>query len=214
MGFVGRCCDERGRYLPPGAPPPAQPRAPSSDWTPFRNRIEFEFAEFVYTREQMSAGNIDILLDLWAASLFRHDVEPPFFDHADLYDTIDSIPLGDVPWQCFQTSFHGTKPTTGKIPSWMTTEYEVWFRDPCVVVRNMLANPSYHNKFDYVPVRKFNANDERQFRDFMSGDWAWKQAVIPHLILPFLPCIHDVYLGHNCCRSRHAWRDVRAYHPW
>jgi Plavaka transposase len=214
MGLVGRRCDERGSYLPLGAPPPAQPQAHSSDWTPFRNRIEFEFSEFVYTREQMSAGNIDVLLDLWAASLFRHDVEPPFVNHTDLYDTIDSIPLGDVPWQCFQTSFRGAKPTTGEIPSWMTTEYEVWFRDPRGVVRNMLANPSYHNKFDYVPVRNFNANGERQFRDFMSGDWAWKHAVIPpsHVILP--SCTNRVYLGYNRCRPSHAWCNVCANHSW
>ncbi|KAG1878856.1 hypothetical protein F4604DRAFT_1880188 [Suillus subluteus] len=61
-------------------------------------------------------------------------------DHKDLHKVIDTTQLGNVPWQCLS----------------MDKEYEVWYRDPCVMAHNMLANPTY--------------------KDFMSGDLAWQQA--------------------------------------
>jgi hypothetical protein len=62
--FSGQPCDEQGNYLPPDAPPP--PRRPDrapDDWTPFRSQMEFEMAELLYTRIQMSASNINKLMD-------------------------------------------------------------------------------------------------------------------------------------------------------
>jgi hypothetical protein len=44
----------------------------------------------------MSAGDINYLLNLWAASLAVHDDEPLFLRASDLYNTIDATPLGDV----------------------------------------------------------------------------------------------------------------------
>ncbi|KAG2345489.1 hypothetical protein BDR05DRAFT_998119 [Suillus weaverae] len=43
----------------------------------------------------------------------------------------------------------------------------------------MLANPDYATEMDYRPYREFSTdNDECQWQDFMSGDWAWNQADI------------------------------------
>ncbi|KAG1730440.1 hypothetical protein EDB19DRAFT_2011343 [Suillus lakei] len=43
----------------------------------------------------------------------------------------------------------------------------------------MLANPDYVEEFDYRPYHEFlTDSDEHQWRDFMSGDWAWDQADI------------------------------------
>jgi hypothetical protein len=133
-------------------------------------------ADFVYRRDQMSAGNIDSLLDIWAASLFELGGQPPCTNHNDVYRAIDSIPLGDVPWQNFKTRFNGQKPQ-GHTPLWMEAEYEVWFRDPRTVIRNMLANPDFDGEIDFAPLQEFDDDGERQFQDFMSGDWAWQQAV-------------------------------------
>ena len=58
----------------------------------------------------------------------------------------------------------------------MTTEYQVWYRDPRKVIHNMFANPDLVDCFDYVPYRDF-MGDKRRYCDFMSGDWAWKQCV-------------------------------------
>lgn len=58
----------------------------------------------------------------------------------------------------------------------MTTEYQLWYRDPRKVIHNLFGNPDLINSIDYVPYREFN-NGERRYCDFMSGDWAWKQSV-------------------------------------
>jgi hypothetical protein len=149
------------------------------DWTPYGNRLEFETAELLFTRTQMSAGHIDALLSLWAASLAQHHDEPPFKSHNDLYHTIDATPLGDVPWESFSVKYNGEFPE-GDIPAWMTSDFDVWFRDPRTVVKNLLANPDFDNEFDYEPFQEHDAQGAHRFQDFMSGNWAWKQAVSYH----------------------------------
>jgi hypothetical protein len=127
----------------------------------------------------MSAPNINTLLDLWAASLLKHGDMPPFADHKDLYKTIDNIPIGGVNWQSFKIQYSGEKPDIpADVPSWMSQQFDVWYCDPREVARNILANPDYVNDFDYRPFREYSVSkDEHHYQDFMSGDWAWKQAV-------------------------------------
>ncbi|KAG1806680.1 uncharacterized protein HD556DRAFT_1428722 [Suillus plorans] len=49
--------------------------------------------------------------------------------------------------------------------------------DPRAMVHNILANPTYQDKIDYVPFREHGSSDDmRRWKDFMSGDWAWQQA--------------------------------------
>ncbi|KAG1844111.1 hypothetical protein C8R48DRAFT_750903 [Suillus tomentosus] len=173
-GLDGRPCDIDGVFLPPGAPPPPPENVVTDDWTPFRNRLEFETAEFLYTQNQMPAGQIDRLLDIWASTLTNHNDKPPFADHRDLYNVIDSSPFGDVKWQSFTIAYDGERLEN---KPWMDDTYEVWFRNPREVVHNMLANPSYTNDIDYHPYREYSTEgDKRQWKDFMSGDWAWDQA--------------------------------------
>ncbi|KAG2109141.1 hypothetical protein DEU56DRAFT_975209 [Suillus clintonianus] len=148
------------------------------DWTPYRNRIEFETAEFFFTENQTPAAQINKLLDLWASTLQKHGDKPPFADFRDLHKTIDKTPLGDVKWQSFSVRYNGERPAAD-VPPWMDQDFDVWYRDPREVVRNMLANPDYIEEFDYRPYREFLTDgDERQWRDFMSGDWVWDQADI------------------------------------
>ena len=174
---IGRPCDEEGNFLPPNAPPPPRrPQTDPEDWTPYESQLQFETAEFLFTRNQMSAGHIDTLLNLWAASLLKHGDEPPFSNHTELYDTIDSTPLGDVPWEAFNLKYDGTLPET-EVPAWMTSEYDVWFRDPHSVLCNVLSNPDFDGEFDYAPYQEYDVSGNHRFQDFMSGNWAWKQAV-------------------------------------
>ncbi|KAG1775762.1 hypothetical protein EV702DRAFT_953773, partial [Suillus placidus] len=103
-------CDASGNFLPLGTPPCSLTEQSPDDWPPFRNHTEFETAEFLYSRAQMSAPNINTLLDLWAASLLKHDDQPPFADNKDLHKTIDNIPIGGVNWQSFKIQYSGEKP--------------------------------------------------------------------------------------------------------
>ncbi|KAI9432304.1 hypothetical protein BJY52DRAFT_1132806 [Lactarius psammicola] len=171
-------CNEDHVYLPPGTPPTPPPVQSPDDWTPYHNRVEFELAEFLYRRVQMSGGSIDLLLQLWRASLINHGTPPDeinLFDSRDsLYATIDSTPFGDALWQGFSLSYDGPRPDV--TPEWMTTTYDVWHWDPRQLLHNLLSNPDFDGEFDYVPFREFDVQKRRRWRDFMSGDWAWKEA--------------------------------------
>ncbi|KAG1871546.1 hypothetical protein F4604DRAFT_1881168 [Suillus subluteus] len=191
-------CDVTGQFLTDGAPPTPPPSKSPDDWTPYRNRVEFETAEFLYTRNQMSAGDINTLLDLWAAIFLKHNDRPPFVDCRDLYRTIDATPVGNVKWQSLKVQYTGEKPETNVLP-WMDQPHDVWYQDPHVVIWNMLGNPDYTTEMDYWPYHEYATDgNEHQWQDFMSGDWAWNQAEIisedpDTLGLTFVPVI----LGSN-----------------
>jgi hypothetical protein len=123
----------------------------------------------------MSAGDIDTLLELWAASLLEAGGTAPFTNHRHLYKMIDSAKLGDVPWQKFNMVYDGEVPSL-KPPSWMTAKFQVWFRDPHIVVKDMLGNTEFDGEMDTTPYRDYD-DMGRQYQNFMSGNWAWTQAV-------------------------------------
>ncbi|KAG1729901.1 hypothetical protein EDB19DRAFT_1641622, partial [Suillus lakei] len=176
-----------GNFLPLGTPPCPLAEQSPDDWAPFCNCTEFEMAEFLYSCAQMSALNINTLLDLWATSLLKHNDHPPFADHKDLYKTIDNILIGGVNWQSFNIQYSGDKPAEPDVPPWMSEWFDIWYCDPHEVIRNILANPDYVNEFDYCPFCEFSVDkDEHRFQDFMSADWAWQQAVCSHIKLTSL----------------------------
>ncbi|KAF8151395.1 hypothetical protein B0H34DRAFT_784675 [Crassisporium funariophilum] len=113
----------------------------------------------------MSAGNTNILMNIWAAlqEAKGEVVDPPFSDACGLHSTIDSIPLGNIPWEGFKVKYCGEIPENA--PSWMTKEYDVWFRNPLDVL-----------KTDFAPKKVFGRNKKRQYTDLMSGQWVWGQA--------------------------------------
>ena len=178
--LLGAICDEHGIEIPPDSDPPPRlsDHCGPDDWSPYNNRVEFEVADFLYRRNQMSAGDIDFIFKLWAASLAAHHDSPPFSNHVEMYNAIDSTPLGDLPWEMFLLEYNGDIPDSeGDIPSWMSAKYDVWFRNPQTLVRNMLSNPDFEGQIDYAPVQVYDNKGAHRFRDFMSGNWAWKQAV-------------------------------------
>ncbi|OSC97902.1 hypothetical protein PYCCODRAFT_1376275, partial [Trametes coccinea BRFM310] len=174
--LTGRPCDEYGTFLPEGTPPPPRTGTAYGDWSPFRDRIEFELAEFLFKHVQMSEKNISTLMYLWAADIIRHGGQgPPFADHADMYATIDAIAVGDVPWQGLRVSYRGPRPDQD-VPSWMEEAHEVWYRDPRQIALRMLANPDFDGEFDYAPYREYTRDGDRRYCNYMSGNWAWRQA--------------------------------------
>jgi hypothetical protein len=124
----------------------------------------------------MSAGDINCLLAFWAASLTVHNAGPPFKNASHMYKTIDSTPLGDIPWETFSLRRSGTQPEVD-VPSWMEADYEVSFRNPRALVHNMLSNPDFKSDFDFAPLQERTADGTHRFCNLMSGNWAWKQAV-------------------------------------
>ncbi|KAF8431821.1 hypothetical protein L210DRAFT_3614448 [Boletus edulis BED1] len=104
--------------------PPAASVNDQNNWFPYDNQVQFETAEFLYSKCHLSANKIDALLDLWAASLY---ISP--WCRAPV---IDATVTGDVKWQCFSVNYTGEIPTENP-PNWMLNKYDVWFRDPCQV---------------------------------------------------------------------------------
>jgi hypothetical protein len=133
----------------------------------------------------MSAGHIDHLMKLWSATLEPYGGKAPFTSHHELYDTIDAISGGSTPWESFiinitsDSDLDSESASAGQprdSPSWKNADYEVWYRDPQALIRNLFANPSFCDEFDYAPYHEYDHGQHR-FGDFMSGDWAWRQAV-------------------------------------
>lgn len=160
--------------MPPGAPPPPQEASREGDWTPFEDEVQFQLADLLYRRAELSAGNIDSLLELWSQSMSGFG-SAPFENHEALHTTIDSSTLGDVPWQCLTTKF--SEDVNEDAPSWMRTTYEVWYRDPDVVVSAMLSNPDFNGQFDLCAYVDLDAKGARRWSNVMSGNIAWRHSV-------------------------------------
>ncbi|KAG6824535.1 hypothetical protein H0H92_006573 [Tricholoma furcatifolium] len=171
----GTPCDAQGRDLPIGSSPP-EPCSSHVDeeFYPFDDQADFKLANFLFTRNQMPAAQIDTLLEIWATKSV--ETGPPFVDHQDLYQKIDSIKLGDAPWLSFSVSYPDCPEDEDEAAPWMSAEYEVWYRDPLVVVENQLKNPDFNNKFHDAPFQEFDENGDRVFGDLLSGNWANEQA--------------------------------------
>ncbi|KAF9648905.1 hypothetical protein BDM02DRAFT_3235661, partial [Thelephora ganbajun] len=133
------------------------------DWFPFNSCISFELTDFVFTEAELSKKKVNCLLELWAAMLIPHGVPPPTHNHTDLLQQVDSIPLGNVPWECFCLSYNRPPPKTNCPPKWKFTKYEVWFCNPCEVIKDILSNTEFNGS-------------QCWYCNMMSGDWAWQQS--------------------------------------
>jgi len=59
----------------------------------------------------------------------------------------------------------------------MDTSFNVWFCNPHILVQNKLFNPEFDNKIHYTTLQEDDSEGNHQFKNFMSGNWAWKQVV-------------------------------------
>lgn len=155
----------------------------------------------------MSAKKIDALLNIWARDAAEYGGDSPFHDARRLYKTIDATVMDDVKWESFTVKYTGSQPHRD-VPSWMTAGYEVWYRDPLKMARQMLANPDYENEMDYCAKQEFMPDGQRRLKDFMSGDWAWRHSVrhfplsAPTYIYPIRPRLLRIRLRMDLPLSR------------
>lgn len=86
--------------------------AATDKWFPYHNHVEFELANFLYRTNQMPQSQINTLMGLWTLSLHENDptLQPPFSNHQDLLQTIDSTRLGNAPWTCIVVGYSGKIP--------------------------------------------------------------------------------------------------------
>ena len=109
----------------------------------------------------MSEGNTDFLLNLINALLTSHGDAVPFRNHFDMHNKIDATTLGKAPWDHFTLKYNGSFPkgvSQENIPTWMTDEHEIWFCNPVTLLENLLTNPDFKDKFDYMPYQECSAD--------------------------------------------------------
>src|SRR6266567_3535012 len=108
----------------------------------------------------MSGNNIDELMEIWAAhQLVQYNDDdnlspPPFANAQDLYNTIDATELGDIPWQGITITYDNEVPDNP--PNWMFMPYEVWYRDPLLVMESQIGNCDLRNDMDYALKQVFS----------------------------------------------------------
>ncbi len=122
--ILGRCYDVLGNPLSPGAPPPPWEERSPSNYSPFSLRESFLLADLLFRRAQMSAGNIDDLME-YITCLVPPDRDPPFSDSRDLYETIDAAKLGQVPWHSFTLSYQPKEGENISNVPWKSKTFEV-----------------------------------------------------------------------------------------
>ena len=132
----------------------------------------------------MPGGDIDTLFNICGTTLDPHHDKLPFQNHKELYDIIDSTPLGDMQWQSFTVKYDGDVPD-GKRPVWMDIKHEVWFCNPKQLLETMLACPDFADEFDYSPFQECGADNKHCFQNLVSGNWAWTQVVLIVYMLKF-----------------------------
>ena len=113
----------------------------------------------------MLEGDIDFILSLWEATLISQNDHSPFQNHEDLHVKIDATTLGDHPWQKITIRNNCPLPD-GPIPSWMTTEFDVWYHNPCQLVHDLISNPDFAKEFDYTLYQEYAADGAHHFKDF------------------------------------------------
>jgi hypothetical protein len=166
--------------LPLGTPPHPQETASEGDWAPFDNEIQFHLADLVYHRAELLALNVNLLLQLWAQSTSQFGTPAPFKNRDDMHVFIDSLVLGDVPWQCLVTTV--PEGIGEDALSWMHMPHEIWYCNPETVVSAMLSNPDFQGQFDLRLYVDINVNSTRQWSNVMSGNIAWRHSISRFLV--------------------------------
>jgi hypothetical protein len=104
----------------------------------------------------------------------------PWLSMEKMYETIDQIQAGPALFCSHHFQYNGPMPPT--LPKWMLETYELYARDPRLVLQQQLAMPEFTDKFNPIPYHRFKSTRDRVFSNLMSGDWAWDQAVMHSLV--------------------------------
>ena len=111
-----------------------------------------------FTEQQSSESEVNRVLDFWLASTIHSGGnidDIPWSTAKQMYQTIDSIKVGPVPWRTMRFHYTGSLPA-GTPPKWMRKSYDLCFQDPRLVLLEQIASPDLHGHFDYVPYMQFH----------------------------------------------------------
>ena len=75
-----------------------------------------------------------------------------------------------VLWESFIIDYKGPHPSNlSSQPQWMNDEYNVYFKDPRVLIQNMISNLDFVSEFNYAPHHKY-FDRVYHFQNMMSGN--------------------------------------------
>ena len=158
----------------------------------------------------MPEHQIDDLLQIWARTL-PPEADPLFTSARNLYSTLDAIDLSEARWQSFSLSYNPKDGDSVNAP-WKSNEYDVWYRDPLDVLKGQLSNRDFANEMDFAPKIVIDQEKRtRRYQDFMSGEWAWEQAVCIRVIMTGATLTY--LTGHYCAGWRDPWFNLLPCHP-
>ncbi|KAF5338761.1 hypothetical protein D9611_013338 [Ephemerocybe angulata] len=174
--------DKDGHPLPAHTKPPSWNLLDSENaYSPFEDRLSFDFAQYHFVEVQSSAGKINKALDLWLAAKVQAiqgtDCDDlPWASADELYATIDEIQQGVAPFRTVHLKYSGPLPEGEVPPEWMTATYELCVRDARQVIHHQLGTPAFATQFRTAPYKQFDRDGNRVWSDLLSGDWAWREA--------------------------------------
>ena len=159
---------------------PPRPTSSPNPWSPFPDRISFEYAEHWFVELQAPEKQIARGLQLWKMvchTASRAAKLPPWKTPSDMRSTTDGITEGSsMEWRVATFTYTGEKPTTN-VPAWMDETYELNYRNILDVLEHQLADPAFKDHFDTVSYQEFDAKQKRVYSNFFSGSWAYNEAV-------------------------------------
>ncbi|KAI0027046.1 hypothetical protein K488DRAFT_63196, partial [Vararia minispora EC-137] len=128
-------CDVEGNFLPPGTAPDPRSVAAPDDYSPFKDATQFLLADFLYHKDEMSAGDISYLMELWAFEALKHNSFGPFANSKQLYAAIDAISKSDARWHV--TNIEHEEDVPDDAPDWYRVCHECGYsrRSVQVLVR-------------------------------------------------------------------------------
>jgi hypothetical protein len=126
---------------------------------------------------QASVGTINKLLKIWAANniAFFDGAEPVFTNAEELHSAIDESTYGGAAWR--EVEFHYDGHVDEDSPPWKKATYTSHTRNTFEVVKNMVESSEFRGKWDHTPIEEYTRGRERRYSNFMSGQWAWREAV-------------------------------------
>jgi hypothetical protein len=130
---------------------------------------------FLYKQSRMPQAQVDVLMQLWSASLFEHGADGPFESSDTMLHVIDSIAADLVPWETHTFTFNNGN--NDNAPSFMKDTYVGYFRNPHKLLIRALANLEFDGQFEDTAYQEFDDSGKRVFSEYMSANHSWKRSV-------------------------------------
>lgn len=91
-----------------------------------------------------------------------------------MLEAIDSITTGASTWSSYTVY---ASDLADELDPWRSEKYTAHFRDIKEILHEMMGNPSFADQIDIAPFREYDETGSRVYTNFMSGDYAWREAV-------------------------------------